>query len=433
MRETSSTSSNIHNDWTISRRCKVVIVGAGAAGLACAHNLLKYSNSKPRPSSDTKNPDNDDEDVQPQQPLLLVLEARDRIGGRICSLQKTVSVGDDTTIPFIVEQGAAWIHGIGSRTEWNPMTALILERYTSTNRGSNDNSIDEEMILILKQELHWIYPINPWTRPYGMRNNRMANQNHMAIFYNGTKINPRSKEVSMALDIYQSILKSITGDHLDLNSSTSLADAITQATKVNILYNAMNSNAETKAFVDGIIHLYLVLFQSWTASSLSDTHYSEIPPWDITEDEGRNKDSDIYDTSSHDCMGGYDGDYPGWHCIVRRGMSTILEPLLQQGVEECILLNQEVTTIERCKRNNCDDDDVIRVSTSSGLLIEADICIVSIPLGCLKASLRNERKSIFFSPPLSPSKKEVRIDIPPYGLCLCHKTVLLILFALLFI
>jgi monoamine oxidase len=84
-------------------------------------------------------------------------------------------------------------------------------------------------------------------------------------------------------------------------------------------------------------------------------------------------------------------------------MNSVLEPLLLQDVKESILLNQEVTRMERY--NNKDRQDVVRVVTSSGLVVEADMCIVSIPLGCLKASIRNE--SNFFCPPLSQSKQEV--------------------------
>ncbi|XP_043473443.1 peroxisomal N(1)-acetyl-spermine/spermidine oxidase [Leptopilina heterotoma] len=60
--------------------CKILIIGAGMAGLSAANHLLKNS-----------------------EPDFLILEARERIGGRIVSTQ----VGNEK-----VELGANWIHGV---------------------------------------------------------------------------------------------------------------------------------------------------------------------------------------------------------------------------------------------------------------------------------------------------------------------------------
>lgn len=60
--------------------CKVLIVGAGMAGLSAANHLLKNA-----------------------EPDFLIVEARDRVGGRVVS----TSIGDKK-----VELGANWIHGV---------------------------------------------------------------------------------------------------------------------------------------------------------------------------------------------------------------------------------------------------------------------------------------------------------------------------------
>eukprot|EP00957_Ditylum_brightwellii_P024688 1865524-Ditylum_brightwellii.AAC.1 len=103
---------------------KVAIVGAGASGLMCAHtilpHLIKEENSKPD--------DNDDTTTTTKLPLC-ILEARERIGGRIYTMPKscqriilttmeknaesekknvTASTTTTTTVPF--DLGAAWIH-----------------------------------------------------------------------------------------------------------------------------------------------------------------------------------------------------------------------------------------------------------------------------------------------------------------------------------
>jgi hypothetical protein len=121
------------------------------------------------------------DEVQP----LIVLEARDRVGGRICSIQKTVAVGD-TTIPVILEQGAAWIHGLGSYPQWNPMTELILEQsFKSNHQDPNNIHIIDQDIDILKRELDWISPMNPWTKPFCIMNHlgTISNHHQMAMFH----------------------------------------------------------------------------------------------------------------------------------------------------------------------------------------------------------------------------------------------------------
>jgi hypothetical protein len=84
-----------------TRRC-VVIIGAGISGLAAARALIKHQKQV--------------EDDR-QEPLeVIVLEGRDRVGGRIC----TEHFEDGSA----VDMGAAWIHGASKS---NPLTALAKE------------------------------------------------------------------------------------------------------------------------------------------------------------------------------------------------------------------------------------------------------------------------------------------------------------------
>lgn len=88
------------------RSQSVVIVGAGVAGLAAATELHT----------------NGFDDV-------VVLEARDRIGGRIW----TDTIGDG----FPVDLGASWIHG----AEGNPITAIARENNIATRRTDWGNGV----------------------------------------------------------------------------------------------------------------------------------------------------------------------------------------------------------------------------------------------------------------------------------------------------
>jgi len=77
---------------------KVGIIGGGIAGLACAEELLRLTQKHKDLSLE-----------------VVILEARDRLGGRIFTDYDTFKDQDGKTIP--VDLGAAWIHG----EEKNPL------------------------------------------------------------------------------------------------------------------------------------------------------------------------------------------------------------------------------------------------------------------------------------------------------------------------
>lgn len=74
-----------------------IIIGAGMAGLACASRLLDHPNYQNGKS-------------------LLVLEARDRIGGRIESVR---------VHGCRLDTGANWIHGVGTEKDPNPLVQIL--------------------------------------------------------------------------------------------------------------------------------------------------------------------------------------------------------------------------------------------------------------------------------------------------------------------
>ena len=80
-----------------SRHYEVLVLGAGMSGLACASRLFQHQHYQ------AKN-------------RLLVLEARDRIGGRIQSVHVN---------GWRLDTGANWIHGIGTKDEPNPLMTIL--------------------------------------------------------------------------------------------------------------------------------------------------------------------------------------------------------------------------------------------------------------------------------------------------------------------
>ncbi|XP_063445383.1 spermine oxidase-like isoform X2 [Mytilus trossulus] len=106
-----------------STDARVVVVGAGAAGLSAAHHLVQNGFSN-----------------------VIVLEATDRIGGRI----HTVEFGDG-----IIELGANWIHGTGKDNSMYTLAkekGLIMEPYVFLDRKDDPwltqfgNRIDSNIV-----------------------------------------------------------------------------------------------------------------------------------------------------------------------------------------------------------------------------------------------------------------------------------------------
>ena len=94
-----------------SPRCafRVGIVGGGIAGLACAEELLRLAKRCEK-----------DLDLE-----VVILEARDRLGGRIVTDKVTFKDNDGNSIP--VDLGASWIHG----KDLNPLAAKARDRKMS--------------------------------------------------------------------------------------------------------------------------------------------------------------------------------------------------------------------------------------------------------------------------------------------------------------
>ncbi len=86
----------------MSDQYQVIVIGAGAAGLECCRSLLH------------------DHGVPAHQ--LLLLEARDRLGGRIFTEEHSTTAPDGSQCTVTLDAGAAWVHGCHPD---NPMLPLL--------------------------------------------------------------------------------------------------------------------------------------------------------------------------------------------------------------------------------------------------------------------------------------------------------------------
>lgn len=80
-----------------SRHHDTIIIGAGMSGMACAQRLSEHT-------------------IYQHRDKLLILEARDRTGGRIGSVHINGSR---------LDTGANWIHGVGSKDNPNPLVEIL--------------------------------------------------------------------------------------------------------------------------------------------------------------------------------------------------------------------------------------------------------------------------------------------------------------------
>ena len=188
---------------------KVAIIGAGATGLMCAHNLFN---------------EGDIRDV-------VILEARDRIGGRIHSVKRKspcILPGSDTNedVEFIVDEGASWVHGTGVPIgkvqngesvdqELNPIVELLQK-----------TAVGDENVLQTK--LDYIAPLNPWTKPREVMHSPLINNpynrktgiadqddecpdyDHLALFCNGQQLGSKSPLIVDALDLHERLLDAVS-------------------------------------------------------------------------------------------------------------------------------------------------------------------------------------------------------------------------------
>ena len=373
------------------RRVRVVVIGAGASGLQCANQLLQVDGENDNTSS-----------IRPED--ILILEARDRIGGRIHStLETRKSCGNDSSqVQFYMDHGAAWIHGTGG--DWpyfNPQPDLL----ESTAAALEENPMME----LLKQvsapdenvcEAH-LNPTfkegNPWMRP----NHVLLKQKQLVLFVKGTQIggsgcdssskasessSEDDKIFSEALELHKNIMADVARIGYDLVSNGKTVDAVTQSfqtaldtvlasEKDNLLISTNNN-----PLIPLVAGFYRHLISCWHATDASDLQLYEFSAFDPGNETDEAVDDEYVD----------EGDFYGPHCTMKRGMETVLQPLVEK-VLPCVRLNEPVISVGREQLITSVTGDnrnrSVRVETATGLVVEADCCVVTVSQGCLADAL----------------------------------------------
>jgi monoamine oxidase len=362
-------------------KSKVVIVGAGAAGLQCAYALLQTQAYRL-----------DD---------LVILEARHRIGGRVHTWQTTTaaptttaSSSNDTEeqishgaaaappgFPKEVDLGAAWVHGTENVPVANPMLQFLRPA--------------------LLQE---IAPGNPWMRPgtvlhRGLRGesrgrsdpttNTAADTRLLHVYYQGERLDEDEALVQKALaqhfDIFQHRVPQKARDLYQQGRGLETAARNLQDTLDELEQGA---SPDPDARLHRLTRFYRHLVSAWygkPASQLQLAAYSNDEAEPCLENG---------DVSPPDWFYEEEGDFRGPHCLVKGGMQEVLKPMIEK-VGKTIRLGKVVTEIWQ-------EDDFLFVQTEDGSTYETSACVVTLPVNCL----HRDMSSLFQKTPLSAEKQE---------------------------
>lgn len=256
--------------------CETIIIGAGISGLTIAAGL--------------------------DNPNFLILEARDRIGGR-------VSTNKDTHL----DMGAAWIHGSID----NPLNKYL--------------DYDRDMIPVA--------PENPWIHSENARIQYMTNSGEMSEL---VRQQMAAKWRDIVGDLAKVEGKSIMQAYADL-AFTDLAN---------------NDDLHISSF--------LYLMEVWCGGSLANIPTSYLS--------------------------GSPGDYPGSHCLFKRGASTLVDAIVADSKHDIlsrVRYNQVVTDIIYGETG-------VEVVVADGTRFFCERLCITLPPGPLL--------NIRFSPPLSEDR-----------------------------
>ena len=357
---TSDASATAAAVTTAQSKTKILIIGAGAAGLQCAYSLV------------TEHDQND----------FVILDARDRVGGRIHTWKRqsrnTETEEDDTSscarFPNVVDMGAAWVHG----TEPYPVPNPMLKYIPSTS-------------------LQPIAPGNPWMRPCtvmhkglsGADANDIKEERRLLFLYHkGQRLDTDDTIIEKALDRHFHLMYNLVPQKAqDLyNAGMGLKTAeLSLKDTINELKADFLDDADER--IQALTDFYLYLMTAWYGKSPSELQLSNFTA-----------DGEELPGNDNDCPPDWsyreEGDFRGPHCLVVGGMERLLQPLLER-VGDKVNLHTQVEEIWQ-------EGNLVHARCKSGAVYQAEACVLTIPINCL----RQDASKIFRRTKLSEAKME---------------------------
>lgn len=329
-----------------------IVIGAGTAGLAFASRLLQTNQTE----GDTNQ--------------LLVLEARDRIGGRIASVHVQ---------NCRLDTGANWIHGIGNAERPNPLMDILPHKRYRKMKGSvlfqapngksgriNEDTVKESS---LDQTAHPTHPATAVTSTNS--GSGLVIPAHMA-------------------ELIVSCIQNATNEVQDL-AATIPAETAKHKSVVQALINA-------KAFQEAFERVPEEYHRTLGALFQGIESMEAAPLLENTMEPGRPESKPGLGLLEYAV-----DDFDGEHAFVQDGyvaiINEIAKPLEEAGV---IALDTVVTRIDWAS-------NPIVIETSRGHFTAREV-VCTLPLGVLKDS----GKDALFLPSLPPDKQEA-IDSLGFG------------------
>ncbi|XP_072962799.1 lysine-specific histone demethylase 1 homolog 3 [Typha angustifolia] len=346
-----------------SKTCKrIIIVGAGPAGLTAGRHLLRQGFS------------------------VTVLEARDRIGGRVCT--------DRTSLSVPVDLGASIITGVEAdvATERRPdPSSLICNQLgleltvLNSDCPLYDIVTGHKVPADLDEALEAEY-------------NSLLDDMVLLVAQNGDGVMGLSLEDGLEYDLRKrhTARSSSPGAECDqfktIRDSGILGSSMCAQADSGMISGAENDKIDVLSpFERRVMNWHFAHLEYGCAAMLKEV---SLPYW--------NQD-DVY------------GGFGGAHCMIKGGYSTVVESL-GKGLD--IHLKHIVTQITYETAESGDivhDRNKVKVCTSNGSEFMGDAVLITVPLGCLKS------ETIKFSPALPDWKQS---SISRLGFGVLNKVVL---------
>ncbi|KAI4321633.1 hypothetical protein MLD38_034994 [Melastoma candidum] len=319
---------------------KVIIVGAGPAGLTAARHLQRQGFS------------------------VIVLEGRDRIGGRVYTDRASLSVP--------VDLGASIITGVEAdvATERRPdPSSLICSQLgleltvLNSDCPLYDIVTGQKVPADLDEALEAEY-------------NSLLDDMVLLVAQKGERAMQMSLEDGLEYALRQRRITGSGNFAPDIGIKTPLGDFVDQKSdEAKVAHgNCSFSEDALNPLERRVMNWHFAHLEYGCAAMLKEV---SLPYW--------NQD-DIY------------GGFGGAHCMIKGGYSAITESL---ACELNIHLNHTVTEISYNHKDSDSSENCgyrVKASTSNGKVFMGDAILVTVPLGCLKA------ETIKFLPPLPPWK-----------------------------
>ncbi|KAF5189220.1 Amine oxidase [Thalictrum thalictroides] len=337
----------------VAKKPRIVIVGAGMAGLVAAHKLYKSTAAS--------------KDVFE----LCVVEGGNRIGGRIC----TSEFGGDQ-----IEMGATWIHGIG---------------------GSPIYGIAKEIGALQNEK--------PWERMDGFP------EDPLTAAEDGFNVD--STIVDSISNLYKKLMDFCQGKLIETDESNEDFDYYKLAVKAMKACSASNGGGKASISIGAFLREGLEAYWKGddvnghgNGNGNGNPKLLEEAVFAMHENTERTYTSagDLFDldfTAERE----YD-PFPDEEITIAKGYSSIIQYIASVLPNGLIQLGKTVTKIEwQCDQSsdmqNCGGETgPVKLHFDDGSTMVADHVLVTVSLGVLKAGIKEETG--MFTPPLPHFKTE---------------------------